>query len=460
MEPNPINLSHLSVHRLPARQGETPGPFVYDKGTATVHLGDQGYLIPAQVRQHPLVSGNLRGPIYSGLIDGGSVRWMSRPGANDAASIAATLSRELGIPLQDEHRLASLRCPTCGDPIETSECPRCDWGRYMNVSEDATSDPIDPTTGVKSDFVAQSSYEPVEEMDGLPTPTNPRKLPFNPEDVTPSYGRERNVYYHVAPTSARESILQNGLMAHDEDSEVSSPWESLEHKNRWLQPNGNYLFDHPESAFGYTQALHSEHANPDFRSIPSSMEGWSEYGIHVPYMDEDEYNPGAAQFVQHPDTSDWTDDDYDNWYETGEDEAMVPYNHEEHRHELPPHMQGYDIWKVRTDPTKHRILQDPESALTNKFLKPQEAINQVRPERDGDWYSGDKMPSRWYSPDHIGPEQLSLHNHVPLWEIPRYPDAMDWPGEGEDKIPAPLTQVPIQRYFGRTIPDNGWYWPA
>lgn len=53
---------------------------------------------------------------------------------------------------------AVLYCETCGNPLEGSHCPQCDWGGYSNAM-DPHQNPIDPTKEVKPAIQASALWD-------------------------------------------------------------------------------------------------------------------------------------------------------------------------------------------------------------------------------------------------------------------------------------------------------------
>jgi hypothetical protein len=232
------------------------------------------------------------------------------------------------------------------------------------------------------------------------------------------------IFYHVAPSEVRDSIRERGLIGHLGTDDVRSPWvDKL--GPRPTQPQGNYLFAHPEHAMDYAAILRDELRENE------------------PSMDEFEYDPGLYGGCWHCDNSGVATDPDD------EDELIQCPECKGERKPV-----SWDIWKVQTDPDKQQVKVDPENANSNEKwglgeISQWEAIEQAAKDTEGGEYYGDREPMRYYTGEHVPPAQLSLHQTLTADDIPAYPDDTDWHWDSYQKqVPEPLTRVPYQRYFG------------
>lgn len=228
-------------------------------------------------------------------------------------------------------------------------------------------------------------------------------------------------YYHVAPTSARQAIMEQGLMGHLNEH-TESPW--AEHREKWHknieQPPGNYLFSDPEDARDYPYSLSPP---PE----ETSFEDFYDYGV----MPSEGYG-GAVVQPQQP--ADWDEENLGDWYDSpgAMEEQDWDHANPEHLDMLPPAKRGYDIWKV--NPQGLTVLPDPEWALLHGGNRPDPAtaIDESRqhaqdPHDAGDidpsrmdwqnWQNDDTGPLRWYTPHQVQPQALELHEHVAPWEM-------------------------------------------
>lgn len=244
--------------------------------------------------------------------------------------------------------------------------------------------------------------------------------------------------FHVAPTSARESIEQNGLMGHDH-GQTQSPWSG-----EFGQPAGNYFWDDPQAAEQYAYPLHDqirksrgEEANGEY---PGDGHDLEEYEV---------YNGTILE----PDTEEGYEDEYNE----------VPYDHTnpEHRAMLPPHLQGYDIWHV-PEGALQNVQRDPENLLIKQhkedadWLTPQQALDRSREmeEEHGDANYEGQGALRYYTPEHVPPQNLSLYQHIPPWEMTQdkfYTSLY----EGAPEYPEPYHHVPIEDWESYRPPEWG-----
>lgn len=220
--------------------------------------------------------------------------------------------------------------------------------------------------------------------------------------------------YHVAPRSSRASILKHGLQAHRPNHPaVVSPWD-ITHRIHHDQPKANYLFDHPDNAAEYVAVLASQanqHRYPgDFPEL------FADHGIYVD-------RPNKLE----PEASAYIDDEF----------GEQPYHHNLHADRLPPHLQGYDIWRTLLRGDQH-LGRDPEIALMsdeeNPWLTAEEAQAQAG-------LDDDVTPRRWMTMDPVYPDQLSLYKHIPAWQVN---DA--WAEDASDRalehqIPVPFARI-------------------
>jgi len=287
---------------------------------------------------------------------------------------------------------------------------------------------------------------------------------------------ERGVYYHVAPASQRESILEHGLQGQQRDqpgSDLDIPSQHPQSYRQYGQPAGNYLFQNPAQAqaYAFDRAIN--------QGIPQQHE-WVDYGIHVP----DDRDEGAQVWSEPQAPEGWNEDEHGDWYDSDDyydafdNQEGRPYDHNTDRLDLlPKNLHGHDIWKVRIDPDRQLVQRDPEDSIverkrklpggqvnhTEPELSMWEAIHQVNQEQEERGWS-DETDDRWYTPHAIGPEQLELHQHVPLWQHrpndddgEYYPDEQTWHEDNQAaRIPEPFSRVPFKNYFGKTIPSHRW----
>lgn len=282
---------------------------------------------------------------------------------------------------------------------------------------------------------------------GFDAPTqdfpDPRERPRNYPVQRPG------TFYHVAPATARQSIMQNGLIGHLGDHQVESPWGDANWEGREEQPHGNYLWQSPALAMQYIQALHSRGKVEK----PQYEEDWWDHGIE-PFEQSALVRPQERP-------EDWNAD-YDDedaadeaWYEH-QHQHSEPWNSEKHFDLLPERYRGHDIWKVNIDPDKHTVRMDPEDALTEGGeLSTAEALHDFgqKVDEDGD-YEGDKGNYRWYTPQGIEPEHLRHYRHVPIWEMPEYSESEEWQQDAYDQeVPDAFTRVPMIRHWGSAADD-------
>lgn len=237
-----------------------------------------------------------------------------------------------------------------------------------------------------------------------------------PEDFSKT--AKGGIFYHVAPTSAREEILRGGLRGHDQTQ--TSPWQELYDKAHWQTPSGVYMWDHPDNARSYAYAVQGQ-VNPH-SMYPGDEDGWVDYdhnGEPPELYDEeaDEYSPNP------------------NYTEP-----------------------GWDIWQVNAQGLPVQI--DPEPALQDGELTAEEAQAEINRYRDKWGGPPDKTEGhRWYVPSEhpVGPERVSLHSTIPYSDMTEdnFYNALE---EGH-QVPEAWTRVPLdewnenarKRYLGRFI---------
>jgi hypothetical protein len=187
-------------------------------------------------------------------------------------------------------------------------------------------------------------------------------------------------FYHATPRANRESIQNLGLMGEN----GSSPWGDT--TRSWGQPYGNYFFDNPNDAVTYANSAYNRF----------KRDGADDY---------------ERQYTQAEPPQGWgnlNDDEYDQWHED---------NPPTQRTEDP---EGWDVWKVNTRGLN--INRDPEANLVSP-RSPQD-IHPDMNNSDAPWdeqledainmYGG--SPNRYYTQDHIEPERVQLHQHIPMWQ--------------------------------------------
>jgi hypothetical protein len=227
-------------------------------------------------------------------------------------------------------------------------------------------------------------------------------------------------YYHVSPRKNRESILENGLTGHETQAE-HSPWNY----DTWEQPQGNYVFNNHEDARNYAFNLYNRTGNP---SMGDPEDQW-------------EYPEPPNEF------NDWDWEKQDDWHAQNEPTPRMD------------DPNGYDIWRVQGHGLP--IASDPESALTQQMHP--ESYNDMKGVRNWDlgqlhdqedltnWGS---EPIRQYVPQHVPPHRLTLHEHMPTWEMT--PEAHEESNEDawEREYPSPYnwtpyTALPFPTHEGR-----------
>lgn len=228
-------------------------------------------------------------------------------------------------------------------------------------------------------------------------------------------------FYHVAPASAREAILRQGLRGHEGyGGDVKSPWgQSLG------QPAGNYMYDDFDNAMHYVPTLASR-MHP--RGVyPGDAGGFEDDGVY-PHQ----YGDYEAHISPTPplESSEWNDEQWEHWYDT-EEERAIPYDHTnpEHRNKLLPHMQGVDVWKVNTNGLP--IEPDPENLLQERNWKESPILHgpsdwgepknpwDLEPPDPNVWDEDNhpEEPPRWLTRHPVDPARLTLEHHVPGFAI-------------------------------------------
>jgi hypothetical protein len=178
--PSPVNQAALSVNPVssPDMSASMTGtPFIFDRGTQTVHLGPSG---AAHGELFWALSPNqLQGPVYSGYHNGSSIKWHENPQLHEREAVQQLLRDHTKIPLEDPsipgneddpdqfklaRRKRANKCATCGDIIEGADCPRCNWGGWLNTPYDNTQNPPDPGIdmhrGIQAKIAHQLGWEP------------------------------------------------------------------------------------------------------------------------------------------------------------------------------------------------------------------------------------------------------------------------------------------------------------
>lgn len=300
-------------------------------------------------------------------------------------------------------------------------------------------------------------------------------------------------FYHVAPTSARQSILDGGLMGHLGDHTISpSPWE--EKRRGWMnfdpnnpQPPGNYLFSDIDDARDYAVS------HPSGPNYDTAEEAQMEAGGGGVGMGDD-----GRWYMPRSQPRDWNEDTQGDFYDSDEyhDNPDEPFDERnpDHLAELPH--QGFDIWRVHPSALGNNLLPDPEQAILNGgWLDPSDAIEKSRPyaqDRETfeepepgrmdwqNWQPDGGTPLRWYAPGAIPSEAMRVHEWVPPWahnteenmaRLDDYGDRIlpqDSPHQ-DRQYPDPMTQIHpttmplspppqslVSKTFSRVIPEDRW----
>lgn len=319
------------------------------------------------------------------------------------------LALDLGIPALPVRVYRSSRSSQTAVPVKAS--PEPEW-----------EDRYDPTGYHWPEYMRPTHI-------GLPT--------------VPAPGTEHTsaaqYMYHVAPASARERILAEGLRGHEigQDESVVSPWTQ-----EVGQPHGNYLYENPYSARTYAVGS-SQRTSPVKHVYPGDLpwETYSEHGIH-PQIGEAE---GWVLPQPPPESADWDDEAWEHWYDNEEDNA-VPFDHEnpEHMALLPDNLKGHDIWRVNVSGLP--LSTDPEEYLVGKnnkywdYKPPQGPESLDKYDDEEEWPDLDSEP-RWMTPEHVHPSRLEHYEHIPAWQVnDQYAnDTLD--EAGEHQIPSDLMLI-------------------
>jgi hypothetical protein len=147
-QPSPVNQSALSVNPVGYDLGNFNGdgedgsaPFIYDRGTQTIHLAPQG----ARHDQIKRWAGNkIQGPIYQGWQDGYTIDYHHAPQRHEREAIEQALQKHTGLPLEDvnlydnddqfnlyskRRRKLANKCAVCGDLLQGCGLPALQLGR-------------------------------------------------------------------------------------------------------------------------------------------------------------------------------------------------------------------------------------------------------------------------------------------------------------------------------------------
>lgn len=288
----------------------------------------------------------------------------------------------------------------------------------------------------------------------------PHVTVMNPRTAQNAVGK---TFYHVAPASARESIMQHGL----DPTRGSSPWPDL-NANRPGFPVGNYMWDNPESAKGYlaSQAMSALRRPGGDRYNPKHMstEDFMDYGIHAD-NDGNVYVHPSYTDEDDPEPEDYDSDEYREWEERQDERDYRDYTPED-KNLLPPHLQGHDIWEVRPS-HEHELRLDEEPLWMQEghdppsYYRDESKITPHDWQPDEEWEAndGDFVAQRYYTSQPIAPQHISLHQHVPLAAVaPALQHEGPWSadelagGESYHTIPEPFTRLPsyedLQRQRG------------
>lgn len=198
-------------------------------------------------------------------------------------------------------------------------------------------------------------------------------------------------FYHATPRSNRESIQNLGLMGENGTSPWGDPWKRG-------QPEGNYFFNNPEDAIQYAE----DRGRPVKKNYPD-------------YEDDRWIYPEQPE-----DFDDWTDQQQDDWHEQ---------NPEAESDDDP---DGWDVWKVNTRGLP--IHRDPENQIAQQnhdiVPNPADVFRKQKWMIEPDWedrvaddadYRG-MVPARFYTQDHVTPDRVQLHQHIPRWNIRDFDD--------------------------------------
>jgi hypothetical protein len=253
---------------------------------------------------------------------------------------------------------------------------------------------------------------------------------------TASFKRQANmVGYHVSPRRNRESIMAQGLRGHERGwGGVGTLWNYT-----WDQPPGNYFFHNEDDARDYVANLHNRFGKQTYdedRLVPHPMpEGWEQSPTH---------QQAAALGLTDPEES---------WQEHVMDHGLYD--------EIEDDPNGYDIYKLHL--TGKQMAPDPE--LRN-FYKDDpwdlgrihdtlEENQQVMERSPNNWYDNPHAmmadeqgatPLRSYTPEHVEPERIQLHEHHPSWDIPEMEGVHEF---AQPWAMLPWTEVPMPGHESR-----------
>lgn len=246
--------------------------------------------------------------------------------------------------------------------------------------------------------------------------------------------------YHVAPASAREDIQKNGLMGHD-FNKVNSPWTQ-----DLGQPAGNYFWDDPEAAHGYAYTVQGQRSRKyeDYHQFP---------GDHPEDFQMEGVNPyaGGATVLGEPEEG----------YEDEPSEEEYDHQNPAHRDLLKysPHLQGYDIWHVPEHGLQD-VRRDPENSYAQGMSGPGMTLDEARgvtdehiKKYDDPNYEGSGA-MRYYTPEHVPPERLNLHEHIPAHQMTEENSYNTLEG-GAKEYPEPYHHVPIKDWAAYKPPQHG-----
>jgi hypothetical protein len=273
----------------------------------------------------------------------------------------------------------------------------------------------------------------VSSYDGPLDPSTLRQIQSSNPSLHQNQGEDFRLaaqpwFYHVAPTAARQSIMDGGLMGHLGDHTISpSPWE--EQRQGWMnfdpnnpQPPGNYLFSDVDDARDYAVG------HPSGPQYDTAEEAQMEAGGGGIGMGDD-----GRWYTPRNQPEDWDEDTQGDFYDSDEynenpDEPFDERN-PDHLAELPH--QGFDIWRVHPSALGNNLLPDPEQAILHGgWLDPSDAIEKSRPYAQDketfeepepgrmdwqNWQPDGGTPLRWYAPGAVPSEAMQLHEWVPPW---------------------------------------------
>lgn len=359
----------IEYDRRPGMEHDTGSPERYQ--ALTDHIRENGFRNPVIIDYH----------------EDKSVAHMSE--GNHRTHIAL----ENGIPAMPVRVYRSRRDSATAIPVTLH--PQPEWADHL---------PVGHPSREPSGYRVPDSMKPSHI--GLPTVPAPtwQRMAMRRHAAT--------TMYHVAPRYLRDKIMREGLTGHLENTtEEHTPWD-----RNYGQPAANYLFDHPNFAQQYAAVL-AQKANGD--KYPGDDP--DRFMDHDLYVNRDPADEHANAYVKKnpPEDFDWDDDEaVDDW--ENDDDNYETYDHNTHADMLPPHLQGYDVWRAMLHGDQH-LAPDPENMLREKAWRAErgEQFEHADPEQVKKYRDDpdDTTWPRWMTMNHVHPQQLSLHEHIPAWKI-------------------------------------------